>query len=65
MRNTCQPQHHRQLTKQLDTRFAARDRGWMDLHAINQRAGSLQRLSYNIKQKIQKIGLFLNRLLIA
>jgi hypothetical protein len=51
MRATRQAQHHRQFTQQLDTRFAARYRGWIDLHAINQRAGSLQRLSAAIGQK--------------
>jgi len=65
MRNTHQAQHHRQFNKQLNTRLVACHRGWMDLDAINKGAGRLQRLSYNIKQKIQKIGLFLNRLLIA
>jgi hypothetical protein len=51
MRATRQAQHHRQFTQQLDTRFAARYRGWMDLHAINQGAGRLQRLSAAISQK--------------
>ena len=51
LRTTRQAQHHRQLTKQLDTRFAARCRGWMDLHAINQRPRCLQGFSAAIGQK--------------
>jgi len=50
-RTTRQPQHHRQLTKQLKPRFSARLGRRVHLHAINQRAGSLQRLSAAISQK--------------